>query len=96
MHTAAEAAGKGHDAGQDHDLTVGASVGHEAGLALADDATLIDELSELAVDSRVEHASQDRQGGDGSVLQRVRGGLVRFGNKAGLPALEGGACCCCC
>ena len=32
-------------------LTVGASVRHEAGLALADDATLINELSELAVDS---------------------------------------------
>ena len=51
MHTAAEAAGKGRDARQDHDLAMGASVGHEAGLALTDDATLIDELSELAVDS---------------------------------------------
>ena len=53
MHTAAEAAGKGRDARQDHDLAMGASVGHETGLALADDATLLDELSELVYE-RVE------------------------------------------
>ena len=59
VYGAIQAAGQGRDAGQNHDLAVGASLGHEAGLALTDDVAVVDEPSEFAVNCRVEHAGQD-------------------------------------
>ena len=46
-------------AGHDHDLAVRASLGHEAGLTLADDAWAVDELSELAVDRGMKRVGQN-------------------------------------